>query len=459
LTLVTQTYGADHQPAHNVNEQRPQDMSIYRPTPPGAHARAIMLPASSYKLDATVPTPAIQPPNTPSAPSLAQGQGGGLVVNWTAPASDATHGAAAAYNLQFSPSGANTWTFLSSVSSPYALTDLAPATAFDVQIQATNSAGPSTWSAISTLTTAGAVPGTPAAPALTQGPGVGLTVSWTAPAADGTHGAATSFNLEWSPAGQNAWTPVTSVTSPYALTGLASGTSYDVRVQAVNAAGTGAWSAAATLATTSGPNAPNAPAITSVAPMPDGTTSKLVVSWTAPAADGTHDPATGYNLRYSPAGAGSWTTVSNVTSPCTITGLSGAEAVDVEVQAVNAAANPGAWSPVKTGTTWGAAVAQGVWTAAATQAHGTGVAPNGGVQIVATPAPTAVSGAAFAWSTSNTDVPNTGLVAASADGQTNGWGQWFNAPATAGTYYLWMLAQDAGGATVGALVSNAITVT
>ncbi|HYZ24137.1 MAG TPA: fibronectin type III domain-containing protein, partial [Rhodopila sp.] len=268
-------------------------MSIYRPTPAGTHARAIMLPASSYKLEATAPTPAIQAPNTPSAPSLAEGSGGGLTVSWTAPAADATHGAAAAYNLQFSPSGANTWTFFSSVSSPYALTGLAPDTAFDVQVQATNSAGPSTWSAISTLTTAGATPGTPAAPTLTQGPGAGLTASWTAPAADSTHGATTSFNLEWSPAGQNVWTSVMGVTSPYALTGLASGTSYDVRVQAVNAAGTGAWSAAATLATASGPNAPNAPAVTSVTPVPDGTTSKLVVSWTSPAADSTHDAAAG----------------------------------------------------------------------------------------------------------------------------------------------------------------------
>ena len=183
------------------------------------------------------------------------------------------------------------------------------------------------------------------------------------------------------------------------------------------------------------------------------------MSWTSPAADSTHDAATGYNLRYSAAGAGSWTTVSNVTSPYTITGLSGAEAVDVEVQAVNAAASPSAWSPVMTGTTWGVTVTQGFWTAAATQAHGTSVAPNGGVQIVAAPAPTAVGGAAFAWSASNTAMPTTNLVAASADGQANGWGQYFNAPATAGTYYLWMLAQDAGGATIGALVSGAITVT
>ncbi len=56
-------------------------------------------------------------------------------------------------------------------------------------------------------------------------------------------------------------------------------------------------------------------------------------------------------------------------------------------------------------------------------------------------------------------MPTTSLISTTADGQTNGWGQWFNAPATAGTYYLWAMPQGAGSATIGALVSSAITVT
>ena len=54
-------------------------------------------------------------------------------------------------------------------------------------------------------------------------------------------------------------------------------------------------------------------------------------------------------------------------------------------------------------------------------------------------------------------LPTANLIATAADGQTNGWGQYMNAPATAGTFYLWMLAQNAGGTTIGALVSSAIT--
>lgn len=405
----------------------------------------------------TVPVP--QAPNPPTSVSLAQ-TSGGLTVTWAAAAVDSTHSAATGYNLQYSPAGSGTWTTVSGVISPYILSGLAPGVAFDVQVQSTNGAGVSAWSATSTLNTAAAAPNAPAAPILAQGSGSDLTVTWTAPAVDNAHSAATGFNLQYSLAGAGAWTVVTSVSSPYDLSGLASSTAFDVQVQGTNAGGTGAWSATSTLTTgVAGPFAPNAPTITSVTPPPDGTASKLVVSWTAPAVDSTHGAATGYNLRFGPSGAGSWTIVTGVTSPYTIASLSGATAIDVEVQGTNAAASPGSWSGIVTGTTWGATIAPGSWTAATTQVHNTSVAPNGGVNMTATPAPTTVASAAFAWSASATSVPTTGLISTTPDGQTNGWGQWFNAPATAGTYYLWMLAQGSGGNTIGALVTSAITVT
>lgn len=132
--------------------------------------------------------------------------------------------------------------------------------------------------------------------------------------------------------------------------------------------------------------------------------------------------------------------MSGITSPYTLASLAGATAIDVEVQATNAAASPGTWSAITTGKTWGATVAPGGWTAASSQVHSVNVAPNGGVQMIAVAAPTAVIGAAFAWSVSSSAVPTTGLTAAAGDGQINGWAQYFTAPATAGTFYLWMLA-------------------
>jgi hypothetical protein len=303
------------------------------------------------------------------------------------------------------------------------------------------------------------LPNTPNAASLAHGTGSDLMVTWAAPAIDSSHGAATGFNLRSSPSGAGTWTTVSGVSSPYDLSGLTAGTAIDVEVQSANAAGTSMWSAVSTLTTTAaGPYAPNAPVIASVIPPVDGTNTKLTVTWTAPAIDSTHGAATGYNLRSSPAGAGIWTTVSGVVSPYILTGLTGATAIDVEVQATNAAASPGAWSAITTGSTWGATVAPGAWTAAASQVHGISVAPNGGVMLTAVAGLTAVSGAAFAWSSSNSAVPTSGLIAAAADGQTNGWAQYFNAPATAGTFYLWMLAQGSGATTTGAFVTAAITV-
>lgn len=301
-------------------------------------------------------------------------------------------------------------------------------------------------------------PNTPGAATLNQDSGSALTVTWTAPAVDSTHGAATAFNLQSSPSGAGTWTVVSNVTSPYELSGLAAGAAFDVQLQAANAFGTSAWSATRTLTTaTTGTYAPNAPAISSVAPPVDGTNSTLTITWTAPAVDGTHGGATGYNLRSTPSGAGTWTTVTGVTSPYPLTGLAGATAIDFEVQATNAGGS-GAWSAITTGTTWGCTVVWGSWQAATSQVHNTPVAPNTGVNITAVAAPTTVASAVFAWSASNATVPTTGLIATTTDGQNNGWGQWFDAPATAGTFYLWALAQSAGGATIGALVSTAITV-
>lgn len=303
-------------------------------------------------------------------------------------------------------------------------------------------------------------PNAPSAPLLAQGTGSDLIVSWTAPPVDSTHSAANSFALRSSPSAAGTWTTVSSVVSPYDLSGLTAGAAFDVQVQAANVAGASAWSATSTLTTaTAGPYPPNAPAIVGVAPPSDGSTSKLTITWTAPAVDGTHGAATGYNVRTSPTGAGTWTTVSRVSSPYTVTGLTGASAIDVQVQATNAAASPSPWSATSTATTWGATVAPGGWQPAASQVHNASVAPNGGVQMTAIAAPTAVTGAAFAWSVSATTVPTSGLISAGTDGQNNGWGQWFNAPATAGTYYLWSLAQGAGGTTIGALVTGAIAVT
>src|SRR5271166_3198180 len=209
-----------HPPVSDHKQQVHQSMSIYPPTP-GNRAPAIMIPVA--RPTTPTPSPTTLPPNTLQAIALTQGSGSDLNVTWTAPAVDSAHGAAAWFNLQSSPAGADIWTTVANVTSPHVLSGLPGGTAIDVQIQSANAAGTSPWSATSTLTTGTAIPNTPAAPSLTQGPGSDLTVRWTAPTVDNTHSAATAFNLRSSPSGANSWTLVSNVASPYDLSGLTAG--------------------------------------------------------------------------------------------------------------------------------------------------------------------------------------------------------------------------------------------
>ena len=137
---------------------------------------------------ATISTPPLAAyiPNAPKAATLGQGVGGNLTVTWAGPAIDSTHSAATGYNLRSSPSGTGTWTPMQAVTSPYTLTGLKAGAAFDIQLQASNVAGTSAWSIISTLATAAAAPNTPSPATLTQGSGSNLTATWTAPATDST---------------------------------------------------------------------------------------------------------------------------------------------------------------------------------------------------------------------------------------------------------------------------------
>jgi hypothetical protein len=229
-------------------------------------------------------------------------------------------------------------------------------------------------------------------------------------------------------------------------------------VLGANSVGTGAASSVVTLTTDYAP--PNAPTISSIAPANDGTTSKLTVTWTAPATDATHDAATGYNLQYSVHGAGSWTFVSGVTSPYTITGLSASTSYDVEVQGTNSSTtSPSAWSGATTASTYSSALTWGVsGQPQSSFTHGSGNingVNNAGINVNAAPEPYAVYLDAI---TSNTMIPTSGLTSVTYYNSTYQWADYYPVPSTPGTYYLWALAENSSGNLIGAMVSGAITV-
>ena len=128
-----------------------------------------------------------------------------------------------------------------------------------------------------TFTTDPVEPGAPAITGVTPGDG-SLTVNWNAPPVSGGANI-TGYRVEWKLSTAQSWAGASSATdnaSPYTITGLGNGSSYDVRVTARNSVGDGPASTpmSGTPSTT-----PGAPASTSVTPG-DGS---LTVNWTAPA--------------------------------------------------------------------------------------------------------------------------------------------------------------------------------
>ena len=102
-----------------------------------------------------------------------------------------------------------------------------------------------------TGTSAVVVPNRPAAPALTLAPAAGqITASWDAVTADGAS-TVTGYEVQYKAAADSGYTTVSRANTAAlseTITNLVDGTSYTVRVRAVNNAGAGPWAEAATVA-------------------------------------------------------------------------------------------------------------------------------------------------------------------------------------------------------------------
>ncbi|MGA1836529.1 Ig-like domain-containing protein [Herbiconiux sp. 11R-BC] len=159
-------------------------------------------------------------------------------------------------------------------------------------VTATNSVGTSDPSPASGPARPDARPDQPQPPTLVFGD-KSLTVNWVTPP---THGSPVeSYNLEISPAPDRGAAQRYNVTgNSLVWEGLANGTAYQVRVQAVNRAPDpsdfSGWSA--TMIPAGKPDAPGAPSTSRVDSV--GAQTQMNVSWAAPAANG--DPISSYTL-------------------------------------------------------------------------------------------------------------------------------------------------------------------
>ena len=137
----------------------------------------------------------------------------------------------------------------------------------------------------------GTTPGAPTALVSTKGNGQ-ISVAFTAPSFDGGL-PITTYQYALSTDSYATWTTRSAGTtaSPLVITGLTNGTSYGVKLRAVNSLGNGVTSDAATAVTPS--TVPNAPTITS---SPSNINGQVTVSWNALANTGSPRPDGGSNI-------------------------------------------------------------------------------------------------------------------------------------------------------------------
>ena len=190
----------------------------------------------------------------------------------------------------------------------------------------------------------------------------------------------------------------------------------------------------------------------------NATTSTITLAWTPPSSGGA---VVSYSVRWSPAGANIWTQLDNISGTSTaVSGLTSNTSFDFQVCATNAGGSS-AWTASRTAAT----TSGGNYSLSNTNhspADGSTFSINQS-GIIAQISDDSASGdgshtvpasVAFYWSNSNTIVPTAGAqpcVQWSNAGH-NLWVQYISAPGTAGNYFLWAVAKDAGGSVVATYV-------
>ncbi len=174
-----------------------------------------------------------------------------ITATWTAP-TDTGDSPIIRYELQHRVAGVSAWEPVIATADADTLTlpipNLTKGAEYEVQVYAVNGQGNGNPTEIKKITIPATKPSAMNAPTLTTGDN-NLTATWTAPDDDGGS-AITAYHVQYSSDGESAWTAVTDIISATAashtITGLVSGTSYNVQVRAVNAVDNGDWSASAT---------------------------------------------------------------------------------------------------------------------------------------------------------------------------------------------------------------------
>jgi titin len=285
--------------------------------------------------------PPAAPTGLVAASAPAAGVGSGEVkLTWSAP--DNGGSAITDYLIQSSTDGV-TWTTVDdgvSTVPAFNAQGLTNGTAYWFRVAATNAFGTGSSSAIATATPAwkpAAPAGLTTAVAPTSGVSSGqVKLTWTTTAGNGA--AITDYLIQRSTDGVT-WTTLADGVSPtpaFTAGGLTNGKAYRFRVAAVNAVGSGSWSASVTAVPRWKPAAPGG--LRAVAGA-----RRVTLTWNAPASNGA--AITDYVIQRSPDGK-RWTTVRDGVSTARssiVTGLTNGVAYRFRVAAKNAV-GVGPWS-------------------------------------------------------------------------------------------------------------------
>jgi titin len=264
---------------------------------------------------------------TPSAPTslIATPGNGSVSLAFTAGADGGASISKYQYQL-----GSGSWTDAVGTTSPITVSGLTNGTSYSIKLRAVNSAGDGAASDASGSFTPRTTPSAPTSLVATPGSGTPSSGSVSVAFAAGSDGGASISKYQYQ-LGSGDWVDAVGTTSPISISGLTNGTSYDIKLRAVNSAGPGDASAASSSVTPV--SVPGAPTWLWGIPR-DG---HLIAHWSAPSSDG-GSPITGYTLEIEGGEFGWWNPkILTTCSPgCVVIGLTNGSFYRFTVTATNA---------------------------------------------------------------------------------------------------------------------------
>lgn len=179
--------------------------------------------------------------------SASCGVPGGLAIssitNTSAVANWNSVSGANSYDFEYKISTSNTWTVVNVTGTTYTMTGLTAGSTYNTRVKAKCTGGNSNYSLQINFTTTGGTCNTPTGFAVSNITSTSATSSWNAVVG------ALSYNFQYKLNTSNTWSTFNTTATSVNLTGLAPGTSYDVRVQTVCSGGSSAFSATITFTT------------------------------------------------------------------------------------------------------------------------------------------------------------------------------------------------------------------